>query len=184
GLVEKLAVGDELEQHDARLGSQVADLLRLVLVDPVDGRQRAEQLAIDACEEARPDEDEDSRGGDAHDERQHGRVPEREARPDAQLQAHSRAAPRTNPMPRTVCRSFLSKGSSILRRSRAIVTSMTLSRGVARAATCHTELASMSRETVRPGWRSRHSRTSNSLPVSSSERSPLSTSRVPTFTRS
>src|SRR5262249_5913852 len=135
GLVEPLSAHGQLEQHDARFGSQVVYLVGLVLIDPVDRRERAAQLAADSRAKALPDDKQDACGENAHDQGQHGRVLESEARPNGQARNHSRAAPSTNPMPRTVCRSFLSKGSSILRRSRAIVTSMTLSSGVARAAT-------------------------------------------------
>src|ERR1700722_19663124 len=47
----------------------------------------------------------------------------------------------TNPTPRTVCRSFIGNGSSILRRIRAICTSITLSRDVWRTVVFHTSRA-------------------------------------------
>src|SRR4029077_9604032 len=132
-------VDDHAKERDPRLRRELLDLLRLVVVDPVDGRERAAQLAVDPREEALADEEQYSRGENADDQRQHPRVPQGEARPHAERRrAHSRLSPSTNPMPRIVCSSFFSNGSSILRRSRTIVTSMTLSSGVARAVTCHT----------------------------------------------
>ena len=104
-----------------------------------------------------------ARRTNADDEREHASAPERESRPDGEpADSHPCLPPSMNPTPRTVCSSFFSNGSSILRRSRAIVTSMTLSSGVARAVTRHTSRASISRDTTRPQWRSRYSRISNS----------------------
>src|SRR6185295_16001207 len=93
------------------------------------------------------DEQQNARGEDANDQRQRARIPERQACADAQEAGLHCGRPSEKPTPRTVCSSFFSNGSSILRRSRATVTSITLSRGVARAVTCHTSLASISRET-------------------------------------
>ena len=66
------------------------------------------------------------------------------------------------PTPRTVWSSFRSNPSSILRRSRAMCTSMTLSIGVARAVSFHTSRASISRDTTAPWFLSRYSRSSYS----------------------
>src|SRR5205814_1079087 len=104
-------------------------------------------------------ESRDDRGQDAG-------VPERQARADAaRAQHHGGSEPRTNPRPRMVWMSFFAKGSSTLRRTRAMLTSMTLSSGVARAVTCQTSRASISRETTQVLWRRRYSTISDSLAV-------------------
>src|SRR5262249_31055580 len=147
----------------APLGCDVAQLPGLLAVHALDLRELAPELPVELVVEAELHEQDDTRGEYAHDQRQHERVPRRQARAHAERQRpHACRVPSTKPTPRTVCRSLRSKGSSILRRSRAMVTSMTLSSGVARAFTCQTSEASISRETTRPGWRSRYSRISNS----------------------
>src|SRR5579875_962142 len=97
-------------------------------------------------------------------------VPESE--PGAELVSqrarHACGSRRLKPSPLMVCRIFVGKGSSTLRRRRAIWTSMTLSNGVNRDPSFHTSRASISRETVRPRCSARNRRTSNSRDVRSS----------------
>src|SRR5262245_20642038 len=146
---DRRAFGD-LELH-ARARRELAQIARLLAVDLVDGRQVFLDLLVERSIEAHPDENEDADGEKTDDERQCGRVPQREAgayRGDGD--PHPRSRRRTKPTPRTVWSSFTGNGSSILRRRRAIDTSMTLSSGVARAATRHTSRVSISRETTRP----------------------------------
>src|SRR5690242_8488408 len=126
-------------------------------------------MCVEIIEEAHADEEEDACGEGADDERQDARMPQRETRPDAaRAKGHRASPPSTNPTPLIVRMSFFGKDSSTFRRSRAKVTSMTLSSGVARALTFQTSCASISRDTTRPWWRSRYSRMSYSFPVSSS----------------
>src|SRR5262249_15098010 len=170
-----------LEERDPPLRIEILQLPGFLPVDPVHRGQLARQLLVQVVEEAGPHEEEDARRKGPDDGRQHRGMPERQARAHAEGgEPHSCASPSMNPTPRRVCRSFFSKGSSILRRSRATVTSITLSSGVARAVTCHTSRASISRDTTRPRWRSRYSRSSNSFTVSSSGSPALVTRRVMT----
>ena len=106
---------------------------------------------VQVVRDARPHEQEDSGREGTDDECQHARIPEGQARAHAPRgEPHSCLPPSMNPTPRRVWRSFFSNGSSIFRRSRATETSITLSSGVARAATCQTSRASISRDTTRP----------------------------------
>src|SRR6185312_16893173 len=144
-----------LEQCDAPVGGQI---LRFLAIDLTDGRDLSVELRVQAGVEASLDKKQNACGKNTYDQRQHAGVPEREPRAYAWLaESHPCLPLRRYPRPRTVCSSFLSYGSSILRRSRAIVTSMTLSSGVALAVACHTSRASISRDTTRPPWRNRYS---------------------------
>src|SRR5262249_35998249 len=149
-------------------------LVRLLAIYPADRRDLSVQLRVQCRVEARLDEKQNAYGKNANDERQRSGVPEREPRAHAwETDPHPSPPPSMYPTPRTVCSSFLSCGSSILRRSRATVTSMTLSSGVARAVACHTSRANISRDTTVPLWRSRYSSISNSFPVRSMVSPPL-----------
>src|SRR5262249_36884349 len=177
-LVEDGSAFVHAEQRQAPLGRQVAQLPRLLAVDAVDRGELAPELLVQRGIEPGPDEQQNARGEDAYDQRQHARVPQGQARADTEGTGHHCARPSEKPTPRTVCSSFFSNGSSILRRSRATVTSMTLSSGVARAVTCQTSLASISRETTRPLCRRRYSRMSNSFTVRSRACDPREARRV------
>src|SRR5215472_13276519 len=133
------------------MGSQILEFVGLLAIDLVDGRELSAELRVQAGVEAILDEVENAHGENADDERQRTGVPERESCAYARrMELHSGSPPSMNPTPRTVCSSFFSYGSSSLRRRRAIVTSMTLSKGVARAVACHTSRASISRDTTLP----------------------------------
>src|SRR5205814_6976749 len=117
-------------------------------------------------QEGRSDVDGEHRGEDRD-------VPQREAGPDmAGPQAHGQEveSPIMNPTPRTVWISLGSAVSSTLRRRRAMCTSMTLSRGVARPVSFQTSRASISRESTRPPLRTRYSSSSNTRAVRSALR--------------
>src|SRR5712691_4487215 len=79
------------------------------------------------------------------------KVPKREARPDVLWSKanHSALSLRTNPTPLTVWSSLAWNGSSNLRLSLAMFTSMTLSSGVCRGPSFQTSRAIISRETTR-----------------------------------
>src|SRR5262249_33681023 len=142
---------EDLEERDPPVGIEIRQLLGLLAVDPLHGRQLARQLPVQVLDETRPHEEEDGGREGTDDERQDAGMPERQARPDAARdEPHAGGPPRMKPTPRRVWRSFFSNGSSTFRRSRATVTSITLSSGVARAVTCHTSWASISRDTTRP----------------------------------
>src|SRR5262249_49570709 len=143
------SLGD-LELH-ARPQRELAQITRLLVVDLLDRRQVFPELLAERAIKVGPDEDEDAGREETDDERQRGRVPQREPRAYRRdRNSHPRSRRRTNPTPRTVWSSFTGNGSSILRRSRAVDTSMTLSSRVARAATRHASRVSISRETARP----------------------------------
>src|SRR5262245_4093154 len=168
------AVLVHLKQCDAPVVGQILQFIRLLAINPADGRDLAAELLVQPGVEARPDEQQNARGKNADDEREHARVPQRQPRAYGQrADSHSCPPPSMYPTPRTVCSSFLSYGSSILRRSRAIVTSMTLSSGVARAIACHTSRVNISRDPTVPLWSRRYSRMSNSFAVRSSDFAPL-----------
>src|SRR3989442_313252 len=123
----------------------------LLAVDPFAGGQLSAQLQVQVVREPRPHEKEDSGREGTDDECQHARIPEGQARAHATRgEPHPCLPPSMNPTPRRVWSSFFSNGSSIFRRSRAIETSITLSSGVARAATCHTSRASISLDAIAP----------------------------------
>src|SRR5262245_15600103 len=171
-----VAVLVHLKQCHAPVGGQILQFIGLLAINPADGRDLPAELLVQTGVEARGDEKQNACGKDADNEREHARVPERQPRAHARrMDSHSSPPPSMYPTPRTVCSSFLSYGSSILRRSRAIVTSMTLSSGVARAAACHTSRANNSRDTTVPLWRRRYSRISNSFAVRSRGFAPLDT---------
>src|SRR4051812_25031023 len=168
-----------LEQCDTPVGGQIRQFVRLLAINPADGRDLSLQLRIQSSVEALVDEMQNASGKNADDERQHAGVPERKPRAHARrADLHPCPPPSMYPTPRTVCSSFLSYGSSILRRRRAMVTSMTLSRGVARAVACHTSRTSISRDTTLRLWRRRYSRISNSFAVRSRGCALLDTLRV------
>src|SRR5215471_4827563 len=163
----------------ARSQGELSQLTRLLAVDLLDRRQVFTDLLVERAIEAGSDEEKHTDREGTYDDRQRPGVPQRETSADRRVgDPHPRSRRRTKPTPRTVWSSFTVKGSSILRRRRAIETSMTLSRGVARAATRHTSRVSISRETTRPRCRSRYSRISNSFTVSSSVCPPRITRRV------
>src|SRR5262245_14849814 len=165
-----------LEQCDAPVRGQILQFLRFLAMNLPDGRNLLPELRVQPGVEARRDEKKNARGKDAYDKRQHASVPECKPRAHAwRAESHLCLSLRMYPRPRTVCSSFLSYGSSILRRSRAIVTSITLSSGVALAVACHTSRASISRDTTFPLWRKRYSSKSNSFPVRSRNCAPLET---------
>src|SRR5262245_25755232 len=158
----------DLEQCDAPVGSQVLQFLRFLPIDPADGTDLSGELRVQVGVESSSDKKKNARGKNAYDECQHAGVPNRKSSAHAQLwELHACLPLKMYPRPRTVCSSFLSYGSSTLRRNRAIVTSMTLSSGVALIVACPTSRASISRDTTLPLWRMRYSSSSNSLAVSS-----------------
>src|SRR5262245_54799446 len=169
----------DLEKRNAHAMGKLAKISRLFLVDPLDGRQVTFELPIQSANQDGLHEHENAAREHTDHQRKDGRVPQGE--PDAKRRhadAHGRSSRRTNPTPRTVWSIFVSNGSSTFRRRRAMVTSITLSRGVARAVTRHTSRASISLDTTWPPCRSRNSRISNSFSVSSSGCPPRTTRRV------
>src|SRR5215467_3255710 len=130
--------------------SELPQITGFFPIDPLDRRKIRAELLVQRAVESPLDEEERTGGKDADDECQHAGMPQGETRPHAHgtWQAHARWLRRANPTPRTVCSSFVSNGSSIFRRRRATVTSITLSSGVARAVTRQTSRASISRETT------------------------------------
>src|SRR5262249_45080052 len=174
--VHDRATFHHLEVRDAHPVGQLAQIPGLFTIDLLDGRQLVFDLSIERGVETGPHEavDPDCKGADHESE--HAGMPEGEAHADARN--HPCPPRTTNPTPRTVWSSLVSKWSSIFSRSRATVPSITLSSGVARAVTCHTSRASISRETTWPTWRSRYSRSSNSFTVSSTACPALVTRRV------
>src|SRR5262245_17286044 len=165
-----------LEQRDTPVRRQILQFVGFFAINFADGRGFLAELRVQGGVEARRDEKQNPRGKYADDECQHARVPERQSRAHARrMDSHTSPPPSMYPTPRTVCSSFLSYGSSILRRNRAIVTSMTLSSGVARAVACHTSRANISRDTTAPLWRRRYSSISNSFTVRSRGFAPLDT---------
>src|SRR5215471_2120846 len=96
-----------LEESDAPVGGQLRELSRIFPKDPVDYRELPVEPSVQLGVEPRLDEEQDTHGKENNDERQHPRMPQRQARTDAEsTAAHACLAPSTNPMPRTVCRSF------------------------------------------------------------------------------
>src|SRR5262245_14553516 len=101
-MADVTSLGD-LKQGDSPMGSEIGQLRRLLAIDPVDGRELPAQLQIELAVEARLHEKQDSGGEKAYDQRQHARVPERQARAHAQRAGiHPCFPPKTNPTPRTV----------------------------------------------------------------------------------
>ena len=98
------------------------------------------------------EEEHDGRVREQHSGQRH-RVPEREAGSHAPRAESGHAGPsRTaKPTPRTVWISLSGYPWSTFFRRRAMLTSMTLSRGVARDGSFHTSRASISRDTTWPG---------------------------------
>src|SRR5262249_10203266 len=138
GLVTDAAALLDLEQREPPVGRQIPEFVRLLPIDLGDGCELSAELRMQAGVKAVLDEVENARGEDADDERQHTGVPEREPRAHAwRMKLHSCSPPNMNPTPRTVCSSFFSEGSSSLRRTRALVTTTTLSKHAAPAVACH-----------------------------------------------
>src|SRR5581483_1801309 len=161
----EVAVGSEVQQTLHRL-----HVLDLVVID------LPRQLPI--IEGAGDRRVEDQYAGKCRD------IPQGESRPHRERasRAHGGSPRMTNPTPRTVWSSLISKGSSTFFRNRFIWTSITLSIGVCREASCQTSLASISRETTRPALSSRYSRSSNSRCVRSRRRPARVTTRLATWT--
>src|SRR5262245_22549885 len=98
-----------LEQCEVPVGSKVLQFVRLVAINPVDGREFAAELGVQTGVEVLPHEKQEACRQNADNKRQHAGVPKRKPRAHAQwCNSHSCASPRTNPTPRTVCSSFLS----------------------------------------------------------------------------
>src|SRR5437899_4057754 len=170
---------EDLEELDTCAGICFRNFARVLAVGPLDGGDVAVQARIELLQQPCADQEEDGRRERADDQGEHRRVPERETRTNASRpQRHRGKGPSKNPTPRMVWISFVGKGSSTLRRTRAMVTSMTLSSGVARAVTCQTSRASISRETTVRCRRRRYSRISNSLAVRSSASAPRAAVRA------
>src|SRR5262249_47387939 len=171
GLVEDLAVLGDLEERDPGARLELEQISRVLAIHLLDTAELTVQLAVELAVEPCRHEEPHARRERADDHREHAGVPQRQARTyTRRAPSHARLSPRANPTPRTVWRSFFSNGSSIFRRSRAIVTSITLSSGVARPLTFHTSRASISRDATYPRWRRRYSRISNSFTVRSTGR--------------
>src|SRR5262249_34451892 len=116
--------------------SEIADLFP---IDALDRRDVIADLLVQRLVEPHSHEDEDSDGKHADHHGEDARVPQGEPRSETRIgDLHPRSTRSTNPTPRTVWRSLGSSGSSIFRRRRATVTSITLSSGVARALTRQT----------------------------------------------
>src|SRR5256886_1267135 len=170
---------EDLEELDTCAGIRFRDFARVLAVGPLDGGDVAVQARIELLQQPCADQEEDGRRERADDQGEYRRVPERETRTNASRpQRHRGKGPSKNPTPRMVWISFVGKGSSTLRRTRAMVTSITLSSGVARAVTCQTSRASISRETTVRCRRRRYSRISNSLAVRSSASAPRAAVRA------
>src|SRR5262249_40610686 len=135
--------------RNARVYGQLRRFCRIVLIGALNGGHISPKLLVHVGAEQDVDEVVDAIRKRAHDERQYGGVPEGEACSNArERRLHPTASPNTNPIPRTVCRILRSYGSSILRRSRATMTSITLSSGVARGPAFQTSRANISLDTT------------------------------------
>src|SRR5262249_28262401 len=147
-----------LKAREPHPTTQLPEITGLLAIDVLDGREVVVDLLVQGSIETHLHEHKDPHRERADHHGQHCRVPQGEPGPQAQAaHPHPRSARRTKPTPRTVWSSLGSNGSSIFRRSRAMVTSITLSSGVARAVTRHTSRASISLDTTWPLWRSKYS---------------------------
>ena len=149
--------GCEVFTTDMRIRVPAAPPHQLALVGHLqlflDEVQVLVQPPVQVPVQGMPEEQEHRRRVRDEDARERSGVPEGHAHPDAtrpQGKAHGRASRSANPIPRMVWISFTGKAWSTFLRKRATFTSITLSRGVARAGSFQTSRASISRDTT---WR-------------------------------
>src|SRR6185369_17878441 len=99
-LVEHRVTLDHLEACDTHSVSELTEIPGLLAIDLLDRRKVVADLPVQRTVQACPHEQEDSRGKDTDDERQHARVPQREAYAYAGGQEpHPRSLRRANPTP-------------------------------------------------------------------------------------
>src|SRR5262245_44503022 len=96
------------KQCYAPMRSQILQLFRFLAVDSADGADLSGELRVQAGVKTIPDEQQNARGKNAHDERQHASMPKRQSHAHIwRVQSHTCLPLRMYPRPRTVCSSFL-----------------------------------------------------------------------------
>jgi hypothetical protein len=98
--------------------SELPQVTRFFTIDLFDGREILAELLVERAVQSRPHKEQDSGGEHADDEREHARMPQGEARPDARRrELHSRSLRGGTHVINGV-EQLSSNGSSIFRRSR------------------------------------------------------------------